>query len=66
MTAKRKPGRPRGGQPPSVRTTVSIPSNTYQVVEALAEQKKVSMAWVVRDALEQYVAQQWPLLDRRP
>jgi hypothetical protein len=66
MTTKRKPGRPRGEQVPSVRTTVSIPSDTYQVVEALAEQKKVSMAWVVRDALDRYVAEQWPLLDRRP
>jgi len=66
MTTKKKPGRPRGQQQPSVRTTVTIPSETYQVVEALAEQKKVSMAWVVREAVDQYVSQQWPLLDRRP
>ena len=43
---------------------MSIPNETYQVVEALAEQKKVSVAWVVRDALDKYVAEQWPLLGK--
>jgi hypothetical protein len=31
-------------------------------MEDLAAQKKVSLAWVVRDAAEKYVAEQWPLL----
>jgi predicted transcriptional regulator len=61
MINKRKVGRPRIDQTPSIRATISIPGETYQVVEALAEQKKVSFAWVVRDALDKYVAEQWPL-----
>jgi hypothetical protein len=64
MINKRKIGRPRKYPAPSVRATVSIPNETYQVVEALAEQKKVSVAWVVRDALDKYVAEQWPLLGK--
>jgi hypothetical protein len=35
------------------------------MLEAIARSKKVSVAWVVRDATERYVAEQWPLL-RKP
>jgi metal-responsive CopG/Arc/MetJ family transcriptional regulator len=53
----------------SVRTTVSIPVQAYAEVERLAEHKKVSVAWVIRDALEQYLANRQPLFvtaDRNP
>lgn len=33
--------------------------------EAIARSKKVSVAWVVRDAAEKYVAEQWPLLEKQ-
>ena len=46
----------------SHRASVSFPSKLYHTVELIAEQKKVSIAWVVRDAVEKYVADQWPLL----
>lgn len=39
----------------SVRTTVSIPSDQYTEIERIAMEKKVSVAWVVRDAVEQYL-----------
>ena len=44
------------------RASISFPPELYQILEQLAKQKKVSMAWVVRDAAEKYVADQWPLL----
>jgi hypothetical protein len=66
MTTKRKVGRPRSRVPPSVRATVSIPVGTYRLVEGLANQKKVSVAWVVREALDEYLAEQWPLLGKAP
>ena len=47
--------------PPSTRASVSFPVNTYKELEKLAEAKKVSLAWVVREAAEKYVADQWPL-----
>jgi len=34
----------------------------YKTIEDLAKRKKVSIAWVVREAVEKYVADQWPLL----
>jgi predicted transcriptional regulator len=49
----------------AVRATISFPSDIYQMLEDIARQKKVSLAWVVREACEQYVADKWPLLAPR-
>lgn len=49
----------------SVRATISFPSDIYQTLEDIAHQKKVSLAWVVREACEQYIAGKWPLLSPR-
>lgn len=54
---KRKPS-----EVSSVRATISFPSETYQTLEDIARRKKVSLAWVVREASEQYIADKWPLL----
>jgi predicted DNA-binding protein len=35
---------------------ISVPLDIYQTLEVLAKQKKVSLAWVVREAAERYVA----------
>ncbi len=43
------------------RTSVSFPPEIYKTLEDLANKKKVSIGWVVRDAVEKYVADQWPL-----
>ena len=42
---------------PLVRASISFPADIYQTLEELAKQKKVSLAWVVRDAVEKYLAQ---------
>jgi hypothetical protein len=49
----------------TVRATISFPSEIYQTLEDIARQKKVSLAWVVREASEQYIADKWPLLAPR-
>ena len=49
--------------PSWVRASISFPPDLYQTVAELAKQKKVSLAWVVRDALEMYVAR--PAADSR-
>jgi metal-responsive CopG/Arc/MetJ family transcriptional regulator len=46
------------------RASVSFPASLYAEVERIAEEKKVSVAWVVRDAVEKYVAEQHPLFPR--
>jgi len=49
---------------PAPRASVTFTPELYQTLEAIAKSKKVSVAWVVRDAAEKYVADQWPLLER--
>jgi metal-responsive CopG/Arc/MetJ family transcriptional regulator len=44
----------------TVRATISFPPDLYETLEDLAKEKKVSLAWVVRDAAEKYVADQKP------
>ncbi len=46
------------------RTSVTFPPDLYRNLEHLAQQKKVSVAWVVRDAAEKYVEDQWPLFGK--
>jgi metal-responsive CopG/Arc/MetJ family transcriptional regulator len=41
---------------PLVRASISFPPDLYEMLEEIAKQKKVSLAWVVRDASERYVA----------
>jgi len=40
----------------TIRASITFPPNLYETLEEIAKQKKVSLAWVVRDAAEQYVA----------
>jgi predicted DNA-binding protein len=44
----------------SIRATISFSPELYETLEMLARRKKVSLAWVVRDAAEKYVADQKP------
>lgn len=46
----------------NTRVSVSFPAELYETLESLAKEKRVSLAWVVRDAAAQYVTEQWPLL----
>ena len=48
-------------EPKSTRTSVSFPCELYETLEALAKGKKVTVAWIIRDAAEKYVSEQWPL-----
>ncbi len=50
--------------PKRVRTSVTVPIEDYRELERLAQQKKVSVAWIVRDAVDQYLAGRRPLLTR--
>jgi metal-responsive CopG/Arc/MetJ family transcriptional regulator len=49
----------------SARASVSFPPELYAEVERIAQEKKVSVAWVVRDAVEKYVAERYPLFGRQ-
>jgi predicted DNA-binding protein len=60
MATKKRPGKTKNGAQP--RASITFPPELYKTLEDLARRKKVSIAWVVRDAVEKYVADQWPLL----
>lgn len=53
--------RPRIGTD-TTRASVSFPTEIYVDLERIAVAKKVSLAWVVREAAEHYLVAQWPLL----
>lgn len=59
MTVKR--GRKPTGKPRATRASASLPPELYATLQDIAKQKKVSVAWVIRDAAEKYIEQQWPL-----
>jgi metal-responsive CopG/Arc/MetJ family transcriptional regulator len=47
------------------RASVTFPADLYTELERIAEEKRVSVAWVVRDAVEKYVEAQYPLFRRQ-
>lgn len=49
----------------TARASISFPAELYLELERIAEEKKVSVAWVVRDAAEKYVTAQYPLFSRQ-
>jgi len=49
----------------AVRASISFPPDVYETLEVIATEKKVSLAWVVREAAEQYIADKWPLFGGR-
>lgn len=46
----------------SVRLSISFPPEMHETLEIIAREKKVSLAWVVRDAAEKYIEDKWPLI----
>jgi predicted DNA-binding protein len=64
----KKHGRPKSKrvpiEGPAVRATITFPSDIYQTLEDIARRKKVSLAWVVREASEQYIGDKWPLFKK--
>jgi predicted DNA-binding protein len=45
----------------STRTSVTFPPDVYRTLENIAKKKKVSTAWVIREAAEKYISDQTPL-----
>lgn len=47
----------------TVRATISFPELQYMELERIAHEQRVSLAWVVRDAVQEYLNTRWPLLE---
>lgn len=55
-----------GAHERTVRASISFSEEQYQVLEKIATENKVSIAWVVRDAIDDYLKFKWPLLTQGP
>lgn len=65
MVQKRGNGkRPKRKKEEMVRASSSYPRELYRLLEEIAREKKVSIAWVMRDAAEKYVNERWPLFGK--
>jgi metal-responsive CopG/Arc/MetJ family transcriptional regulator len=63
MREKRSMGRSLKAQRKAAdRASISFPPDLYNTLEEIAQQKKVSLVWVVREAAKKYIAEKWPLL----
>jgi predicted DNA-binding protein len=63
MTIESKPV--KAAQPTKApRQSVTFTPEIYSELERLSKLKKVSIAWVVREATEKYIAEQYPLFAR--
>ncbi|MCC6228551.1 MAG: CopG family transcriptional regulator [Phycisphaerales bacterium] len=43
------------------RVSVSLTDDQHEFLSALAERKRVSLAWVIRDAIERVITEESPL-----
>lgn len=48
----------------TLRASVSFPPELYRLLENEARKKKVSLAWIVREAAERYVTDLYPLFGK--
>lgn len=53
------------GKPRAARASASVLPDLYRTLQDVAKQKKISVAWVIRDAAEKYIVDQWPPLEAR-
>ena len=60
MRKKPSPRNTTGQRSSGTRITVTIPPQDYSAVRSMAKNKKVSAAWIVRDAVEKYIQRETP------
>lgn len=60
MIAKTKQAKPATATQ-ATRASVTFPPEIYSTLEAIAKSKKVSVAWVVRDAIDRYLLEEQKL-----
>jgi metal-responsive CopG/Arc/MetJ family transcriptional regulator len=48
----------------TARASISFPAELYDALERIATEKKVSVAWVVREAVSEYVVDKAPAQGR--
>jgi hypothetical protein len=56
--------RVKRGTKKATRITVTLPQDNYDTVVRMAKNKRVSTAWIVRDAVDKYLAADTPLFGK--
>ena len=46
------------------RASVTLTPDVCKTLEQIAQEKKVSVAWVIREAVDKYLTDKWPLFAR--
>jgi len=64
MATTRKARNKQGSESRTARASVSFPAELYEALERIATEKKVSVAWVVREAAAEYVIDKTTLQGR--
>jgi len=44
-----------------IRVSIGFPPEIHETLGKIAKEKKVSLGWVVREAVDKYIADKWPL-----
>ena len=65
MATKPRGKAKRKAEGKTLRASVTFPRELYATVEQIAKEKKVSVAWIVREATEKYVSDKWPSFANR-
>ena len=47
----------------TMRASVSLPQELYGELSLLAKRKKVSLAWIIREAAEEYIKNNYPIFE---
>ncbi len=64
MKERKEDERSTGLETSSVRASISFAPENYEALKCLAREKKVSLAWIVRDAVDKYIAEHDRRLER--
>jgi hypothetical protein len=49
----------------TVRASISFPPEVYGTQESIATDDEVSLAWVVREGVDSYIENRWPLFAQK-
>ena len=58
-----RPSQSTNASEQTIRASISFPELQYLELERIARSQRVSLAWVVRDAVEEYLKNRWPLFE---